>query len=164
MSMLDYEIAVEKIADYAALQDFSGMKPNTIVVAAEQILGYPFPETYRRFLSEWGAGSFGSSEIYGIVNDDFEHSSVPNGIWYTLKLRMESFIPPTLVAIYDVGDGELFCLDLSAMHDNEAPIVTFTPGGSLDQRREQIAEDFGRFFLDIVQREIGYFEEEANNP
>ncbi len=36
------------------------------------------------YLKTFGAGNFGAQEIYGIINADFENSSVPDAIWYTL--------------------------------------------------------------------------------
>lgn len=161
MSIQDYKVATELVSNYLDIADFVGPRPQSLIVAAEKILGVTFPQSYRRFLQDYGAGSFGSAEVYGVLHENFEESGVPDGIWLTLQLREEGDFPATLVVIYSVGDGELFCLDTGLSSDNEAPVVTFTPGGSLDQRRELIAEDFGLFFLDLVQQEIGYLKNET---
>lgn len=156
MSIQDFEQAQRLMAIYPILQDFEGPKSEDLLLAAERAIGEKFPFTYRRFLRQYGAGAFGSSEIYGVIHQNFENSSIPDSIWYTLQLRQKQLIPLQLIVIYDLGDGELFCLDLDAMKGGEAPVVTFTPGGPLNQQRELIAEDFGQFFLDLIQQEISY--------
>jgi len=65
-------------------------------------------------LIEHGAGSFGSSEVYGVVGTGFDESSVPDGIWYTLSERKESNLPSTMVVIFNDGTGDLFCIDSAA--------------------------------------------------
>jgi len=159
MSMHDYEEAVKIMAKYPDKQSFVGPRPESLIQAAERALGLGFPPTYRRFLLEYGAGGFGSSEICGVIDDDFEHSSVPDAIWYTLIERSEARLPNDLIVIYEVGDGELFCLDLGAKENEEAPVVAYQPGIPPEkqgrERREIIAKDFGEFLLQIVQREVG---------
>lgn len=155
MSMRDYEEAVKIITKYPAKQSFVGPRPESLIQAAEKRLGLEFPPTYRRFLLEYGAGSFGSSEICGVIDYDFEHSSVPDAIWYTLIERNEARLPNELIVIYEVGDGELLCLDLGAKESGEAPVVAYQPGLPPEkQSKEVIAKDFGEFLLQIVQREV----------
>jgi hypothetical protein len=102
----------------------------------------------------FGAGNFGAQEIYGIINDDFEHSSVPDAIWFTLSERKEINLPPNLLVIYDTGSDELFCLNFNDNND-EPTIVSFVPGMDVEsQPYEIIAKDFGDFLLDLVMQEI----------
>jgi antitoxin YobK len=63
-----------------------------------------FPPTYRRFLLEYGAGNVRSTEIYGVMDDDFENSSVPDAIWHNLTTRREGY-SEGLFSFYAVGDG-----------------------------------------------------------
>jgi len=61
-------------------------------------------------------------------------------------------LPKILLPVFDLGDGELFCLDLRVDEAKEAKVVGFTPGySSAEQSLEIIAEDFGKFFLDQIQ-------------
>ena len=66
-----------------------GKQSEEIIVSAEKKIGYHFPPTYRNFLIKYGAGNIGSSEIYGVISRDFENSSIPDAVWYALKMRKE---------------------------------------------------------------------------
>src|SRR5437764_12396518 len=88
MPVSDYEEATELIAEHRVLADFVVPRDEALVGAAEEALSVQFPPSYRRFLREFGAGSFGGQEIYGVIDDaDFEHSSIPDAVWNTLSLR-----------------------------------------------------------------------------
>ncbi len=156
MGFAEYERAVALMSEHGDMQDFVGPRPQQLVDAAENRLGLHFPPSYRRFLVEHGAGSFGSSEIYGVIDENFDQSSVPNGVWYTLSERKEWSLPLAMVVIFNDGNGDLFCLDCAATRpDGEAPVVRYQPGVAAGvQRPELIARDFGSFVLDLVQGEI----------
>ena len=123
---------------------------------AEVKLGLTFTGLYLDYLQTFGAGNFGAQEIYGIINADFENSSVPDAIWYTLTERRETNLPSNLLVIYDTGSDELFCLDFNQLDNNGEPrVVSFLPGVRLEsQTYEVIANDFGDFLLDLVKQEI----------
>jgi antitoxin YobK len=107
------------------------------------------------FLKTFGAGNFGSQEIYGIVHDDFENSSVPDAIWCTLTERKEIDLPHHLLIIYHTGFEEFFCLDFSQQDTyGEPPVVAFVPGVDNDkQQYEVIAKDLGDFLLYLINLE-----------
>ena len=69
--MQDYEAAVARMLEHPAEMDFVAPRDETLVARAEDATGQRFPPTYRRFLRDFGAGAFGSQELYGIVDDDF---------------------------------------------------------------------------------------------
>ncbi|BBW97006.1 SMI1/KNR4 family protein [Geobacillus icigianus] len=118
-------------------------------------LGLKFIGSYLDFLLSFGAGNFGSQEIFGIISSDFENSSVPDAIWYTLTERREGNLPSNLLIIYDTGSDEVFCLDFNKIDNNEPKVVSFFLGVDLDnQKYEIIANDFGSFLLDLVKREL----------
>jgi hypothetical protein len=79
MTMRDYEAARKMLLEHGGLADFAGPRDEGLIEQAEQVLGLRFPPTYRRFLREFGSGSFGGTEIYGVVDDDFEGSGIPDG-------------------------------------------------------------------------------------
>jgi antitoxin YobK len=149
MPVSDYEEAAELIAEHRVLADFVGPRDEALVRAAEEALGVQFPPSYRRFLREFGAGSFGGQEIYGVIDADFEHSSIPDAVWNTLSLRRDEDIPADLVAIYATGDGEQLCVQSGS---SETPILAIWPGSG--DAPEVIASDFGLWFKDIVEGEI----------
>lgn len=155
MSMLDYEKAAKLVIENPHLADFVGPRPKSLIEAAEQALSVHFPPTYRRFLVEFGAGGFGSEQIYGVVHENFEESCAPDGIWWTLQDRKNWQLPPSLIAIYDMGDGEVFYLDLATIEEGEAPVIVYDAAYMPEeQSREIIANDFGEFFFDLVQDQI----------
>ncbi|MFZ6018220.1 MAG: SMI1/KNR4 family protein [Chloroflexota bacterium] len=161
MSMQDYEKARELIEEAVRmsgiLSTFVGPKPEKLVNFAQERLSVKFPETYRRFLLEYGAGGIGSFEIYGIIQEDFENHDYRHldVVWLTLKERTVSNLPNYLLPIFDLGDGELFCLDFRKKEGNEVKVVGFTPGYSSPQQSlDVVAEDFGKLFFDLVQSEL----------
>lgn len=159
MGMKEYKQAVEIMNQYVELMDFVGPRSESLIAAAEKALEIRFPATYRRFLSEYGAGAFGSDEIYGIIDADFEKSAVPDAIWFTLLERKNWGLSSNLIAIYDADDGELFCLNVEKMPSEEAPIITYQPAyPPEEQRLEIIAKDFGEFLLQIAQRQVDWKE------
>ncbi|MFC4775750.1 SMI1/KNR4 family protein [Paenibacillus sp. GCM10023252] len=144
-----YQNAVNRIKQHPELSDFNGGVPEEIVVKAEKLLGLKFPESYRDFLLQFGVGNFGFIEIYGIINDDFYNSGVPDAVWYTLQEREEVNFPLNLIVIHDTSGGELFCLDTSQPN---APVVTYHIGYDIEvQTYEVIANDFGEFLLERVE-------------
>lgn len=125
-----------------------------MIKAAERNLSVEFPQTYRKFLQEFGSCGLGSFEIYGLVSDNFINSGIPDVVWLTNKGREEWGLPKYLIPIYDLGDGEWFCIDLRTLKEGEANIVPYTPGySSSDQYIEKVADDFGALLLYLVKQE-----------
>ena len=73
MSMKDLDKAFELIERNDDQADFDGPKSDSLLVKAEQTLGFPFPATYRTFLSRLGCGGIAGAEFYGVINDEFEN-------------------------------------------------------------------------------------------
>lgn len=155
MSMQDYEMASRLIMQNPELNDFVGPRNETLVETAEKTLELKFPPTYRRFLLEYGAGNFGSLEVFGIIDENFEMSSVPDAIWYTLTEREEANLPPELIVIYENGRGGLFCLNLGMREGGDAYVTSYISGHPIEEQpHEIIAKDFGEFLLTHVQYEL----------
>lgn len=151
MSLENYNKALKIIENNKKMCHFAGPRSEKLLTFAEETLGIEFSPLYRDFLKRFGAGNFGSQEIYGVIDEDFENSSVPDAIWFTLTEREEGGFPSNLLVIYDNGE-ELFCLDNNKRNlYNEPAIVSYIPGQDLHlQLFETIAEDFGDFLLDLV--------------
>jgi hypothetical protein len=146
----DYERAVDLMSKHSELLDFDGPKDDDLIVAAEQALRLTFPRDYRRFVAELGAGSFGGTEVYGVIDADFVNSSIPDAIWNTLTLR-ERGLPPNIVAFHATGNGE----ELGLVSDTPSggPVIAVLPGAD-DADPEVVADDFGSWLLQAVAREI----------
>jgi antitoxin YobK len=154
MGMEEYEAAVRLMEAQPHLREFAGPRPESLVRKAEQRLGFRFPPTYRRFLLEYGAGNFGSAEIFGVIGDDFDRSAVPDGVWYTLKERTAIGLPGNLMVICNDGMGNLGCLEAIQEEEREGAVILYRPGARVDnQARETLASDFGDFLLELVEGE-----------
>jgi hypothetical protein len=132
---------LERNAEWA---DVSGPKDEELVAKAEQYLDLKLPNSYRDFLRRWGTLSVGPDEFYGVIDEDFETSSVPDAVWFTAKKRRELQLPHELVPVFNADGDEYYCLDTSRMDDShECPVVTWDVSG----RRvvEQRAPTFGDF-------------------
>ncbi len=147
MSIKHYELAKQLIENDGS-GDFEGAKPETLVAKAEAALGQTFPPSYRRFLLELGCGDINGLEIFGLINDQFENSSIPNGIWLTLDLRKNIGLPPQYIVIGDDGDQTFYALDTGTKDPaGEAPVLAMMPDGTM----EQLAPSFGTYLLQSVK-------------
>lgn len=151
-------ISIEKyqqarqLIEKAGVGDFEGAKPESLVAKAEAALGLAFPPSYRRFLAELGCGDVNGLEVFGLINDKFENSTVPNGIWLTLRERQDIDLNPAYVLIGEGGDGTYYSLDTRlAGKDGEAPVVRLSVDG---KQSEKVAESFGEYFLEAVRNVV----------
>jgi antitoxin YobK len=142
MSLQDLQSAFDLIAEYGG-GDFEGEKEASLIEEAEKALGIAFPPTYKKFLAKFGCGDIEGLEIYGLISDDFENSSVPDAVWLTLDER-KSGLPDHLILVYATGDGGYYALDTSqANEDGECPVVAYELNGQV----EKVADDYGSFLL-----------------
>lgn len=156
MSNRTYKKAKKIISKNEDLADFEGEKSAALITKAEAAVSLKFTGSYLDYLQTFGAGNFGSEEVYGIIDEDFEDSSVPDAIWYTLTLRKSIGLPANLRAIYDTAGEEIVCLDFQKMDATGEPkVVALDLGYALnDQTFEVIADDFGDFLLELVEEEL----------
>jgi hypothetical protein len=148
MSMQNYEAAKELI-EQSGGGDFEGPKPELLVSKAEAALGVKFPPSYRRFLLDMGCGDINGVEVFGLINDNFEKSTLPNGIWLTLAERGTIGLSPAYVIVGDGGDGTYYALDTrKADAAGENPVVRLSVDG---KQSEQVAESFGSYFLNAIR-------------
>ena len=136
---------------------FLGARDDEIVSAVEQELGLQFPPSYRMFVRRLGAGSFGSSEFYGVIDRDIAESGIPDAAWVTLRMRSEGGLAPTFLVVGSDGMGAYYVLDAAKdIGAHESPVYVWEPGRSSSQSSlEVLAEDFGSYFLDVARRESG---------
>lgn len=154
MSMKEAEQAFELIENQKSKR-FSGIKPDSLILKAQQALGITFPPTYRAFLSRYGCGHVAGEEFYGVVDDDFENSSVPDAVWLTLDER-KSGTPNSLVIVASTGDGGYYAIDLDKKNnEEESPVVEWWPGiPNAEGNRRVVAADFGTFLLQQVRAAV----------
>jgi len=149
MSMADLERAFDLIAAHQEDADFAGPRDEQLIRLAEQALEVSFPPSYRRFLLQFGCGDIAGVEIYGLVDGNFSASTVPNGIWLSLKLRRTAKLPLSYVLISATGDGAYCALDTARRDESgESPVVLWSRGPG--NKPEPISSDFGKFLLDEI--------------
>ncbi len=151
MASAELQEAIAILDAHPSKAHFAGPRAPELVRLAEQALGCTFPADYRSFVKRYGAGNFGAFEVYGVIGDDFQNSSVPNGIWLTLDERRSAGLPSDLAIIASRGDGDWYCVRLS----NGGPVILYQPGyPANEQRGEVIAGSFGEFFLDELKAQL----------
>lgn len=147
MSMQNFERVRELIEENGG-GDFEGAKPESLVAKAEAALGVKFPPSYRQFLLDFGCGGINGVEVFGLINDNFEKSTVPNGIWLTLNERRSIGLDPAYVIIGDGGDGTYYALDARQVDSyGESPVMRLSVDG---KQSEKVANDFGSYLLNAV--------------
>jgi len=148
MSEKDLEKVFELFEDLES--DFSGSKSEELILKAEKALGKTLPKTYRQFLSKYGCGDIEGVEFYGIINDDFINSSVPDAVWLTLCERKEG-LPESLIIISATGNGYYYAIETSITdNQGENPVVLY----GMDRIIETVASDFGEFALKLIKSEL----------
>jgi hypothetical protein len=152
MSVEDIEKAFELIESHNIQTDFDGPKPADLLEKAEDALNLSFPASYRAFLNRFGCGGVSGEEFYGIVNDDFINSSVPDAIWVTLDERKMFNLPKSHIIVSSTGDGGYYAIDCSkSSGENESPVVEWWAGPQL---QKEVAKDFGEFFLRSIREAL----------
>jgi hypothetical protein len=138
-----------RIIENSSTADFDGKKDEALIDSAENFLGLKFPLTYREFLRTLGCGGIKGKEFYGVIDDDFESSSIPDAIWLTDNERKTSNLSKSLVLIGQSIEG-YYALDTARMKNGECPVVDALPVGKPEEF-EVIASDFGTFFLNEIR-------------
>jgi hypothetical protein len=128
---------------------FVGPRDELLIQEAEEALSLKFPPSYRQFLLDFGCGSINGNEFYGIINSNFEKSTIPNGIWLTLNNRKVAKLPNNLILIAQGYDGYL-ALDENQKDDlGEFPIIEWI-GGNPNNSNKIIYKDFGVYILEML--------------
>lgn len=146
--MHQIEEALNIIAEHPELATFAGPRDRELVARAEEALGGSFPPSYRSFIEQLGAGNFGAFEVYGVVNQDFQNSAVPNGVWLTLSERADETVSGGTILIGSTGDGGYYALDLG---DQDGAVSIIWPGS---EAAEVVSDDFGSFLLEGVKQQL----------
>lgn len=119
---------MEVICEYDDFDMYKAISSKSIL-KAEDLLGFKIMGDYLYFLKNYGTVSINGEEIYGITDDDFLNSSIPNGIWLTLQERKDMNLPNNLLIIADDYFGGYVCLDYANLNAfNEPNVVIYNSG------------------------------------
>lgn len=156
MSMKEYNEAKKIIEENEDMIDAFEGASDVLISKAECALGVMFPSDFKKYLSDYGALDFGSSELYGLFREDFENSGVPDAVWATLHERKLISMPDYLVVVYNSDRGELYCLNYNKLNKENTPVITsYYPGFDEEvQEHEELYNNFGEFILDMVTEEL----------
>ncbi|RJG36790.1 SMI1/KNR4 family protein [Motilimonas pumila] len=140
-----YKKATKLIDKYKSEAYFIGKRDNSIISKAEESLGFFLPPSYLLFVSNYGAGSFCGEEFYGITNENFENSSIPNAVWLTLNSRKKYNLPDELILIMGLDDGSYYAISTNKEDKEiEGWVVLWSP---IDEDISIIDNSFGEFFF-----------------
>ncbi|CAN7328376.1 SMI1/KNR4 family protein [Phenylobacterium sp. LjRoot164] len=129
--------------DRLAFGDFVGPRDERMVAQAEAALGGEFPPSFREFTRQLGAGSYGSFEVYGLIDNTFGGPG-PDAVWVTLSERHNGSVPNDAVIVGDSGDGGWYWERLGA---EDGPIFLTSAGGAT----QQVASSFADYLSDRLQ-------------
>ena len=156
MSYSDYRKAVDLIERNKHIEDIKLFpQTDTDIQKAESILSIKFPRSYKDFLSKYGIFISDITYIYGFKNikfDSYVHSNIISRALDERKINEDPCFPLSFVPIYDLGNGELFCLDTAKLNsEGECPMVCWS-FGNIDSIDDDFGKDFGEFFFNMVSR------------
>lgn len=123
---------------------------------AEKLLNVNFPRSYREFMSKYGMLSYGSADIYGLDDEqDYSKYRYYNIVCNVLRERTtyeqeDTQYPLSFIPIYDLGNGENFCLDTAKMNDEGECSLMAWYFGRIESLKNDVGEDFGEFLLKFV--------------
>jgi len=124
---------------------------NEEIIDAERQLGVTLPESYRRFLREFGWGEVGHCDLFGLG------AGVPGHLELVEMVESErtDYMPLTpehLVPIMNDGGGNLYCLDTARITGGDCPVVIH------DHELDEI-DDVAETFLAWLAEELRSAEE-----
>ncbi len=127
--------------------EFTGGVSEEVIQKAERTLNLTFPESYRSFLKEFGAGDVGGEVVFGLLENERENSDLD--MLKITQVEHDYKMPKHMVVIfYNAFDDCLYCLDTSRMIEGECPMMRVSSDYA---DIEEVAESFGEFLLDLVE-------------
>jgi len=161
MSYKNFEKALEK-AKECKDYEIKGETSTEVVKKAEELFGYKLSRQNYEFFNKLGHMDLYGAEFYGIVKDDFSGTYTGCAIEATLKDRIDYNLPSEWLTIYDFDDGYMGYLDYSQLNENsEPPVIIAIYNGKEYVVSEKLAEDFGEFLLNFVEKHLA--NQEDNN-
>ncbi|GEK34574.1 SMI1/KNR4 family protein [Kurthia sibirica] len=155
-----YELIKNNLLKYPDELEFFPNVTQELIEKFEKELNIELKGSYKQFLLDFGYLSFGSLEIFGIPNKKVvkQNEDCTNALVCTMESRKEINLSENLLVIYNFGNGELYCLDISY----ETPkVVAIWDEISEDMKNppitEIVADSFEDFLEEYVNEEIKDF-------
>jgi len=158
--MEKYELIKQKILKYPDELEFFPNVTQELIEKFEKELNIELKGSYKQFILDFGYLSFGALEIFGIPNKKIlkQNEDCTNALACTIESRKEINLNKNLLIIYNLGNGELYCLDLSYKIPKVVSIWDEIPeNGQVPPITEIIADSFEDFLEEVVNEEIKDF-------
>lgn len=158
--MEKYELIKRNILKYPDELEFFPNVNQELIGKFEKELNIELKGSYKQFLLDFGYLSFESLEIFGIPNKKIlkQNEDCTNALVCTMESRKEINLSENLLIIYNFGNGELYCLDMSYKTPKVVSIWDEIPeDGQVPPITEIIAESFEAFLEEVVNEEIKGF-------
>lgn len=150
--MTKAETLIDAHQDFA---DFDGTLGQENIIKAAGLLGLSFPAPYAHFLSKFGVGAFGATEIYGLIDGNIPANSVPCAVFATLSERQsDGSFPQDFIVIQSSGFGPLYCLATSEMVNGDCPVRVWNYLPVVRDSETLVSTSFAGHLLKIVEDEI----------
>lgn len=166
MSCQKIDAALEKIKEKNMIFESSGKKSKETLIKTQEILECKFPMSYLYFLENLGNFSFGSFQVFGLLNDEVLKLRESGIVYGTIDDRNKFNLPYYIIILDDdLGNGDSYALDLSKMNNQkECPVIIWpSTGFQYSPHLEIVATDFGSWFFEQVERQIEWKLEESEN-
>lgn len=132
-----------------------GGKTEEEIEKSEKMLNVIFSNQCREFYLKYGYLSFYGNEIFGIDPNDSSGLLEGNSVAYALNDREEYNLPKEWIPIYNFDDGNMAYLDYTSLNAEKEPrVIMAFYNGEKYEIVEKVAEDFGDFILQLVQKQV----------
>jgi cell wall assembly regulator SMI1 len=147
---MPYEDLSKQLREYPGHKEFGHAAAQADISTAEATLGTKLPESYKAFLREFGWGGVDSWELFGVGR------GVPNyldlvRITESERTLAHPHIPAALIPILNDGFGNHYCLDTSALHEGECPVVFWDHEKGTGQKPEVVSPRFDLWLPDMLR-------------
>lgn len=130
--------------------------PEALIKECEDAIGFSLPESYRKFLLEYGFGGVEDVEYCGLVDGKLTEEDFLNAYWITLTVRQQFQLPSDLLVIRELEDSAV-CLLLSQMEGEECPVILWDFSEDIQRQQKKpyiLANSFGEYYLQCIQEII----------
>ena len=129
---------------------FVGGVSDDWIEKAAAALGVEFPPSFIRFLRQYGGGSIGREQIYGLLGVEFEDACGPDIVYNTRFERREFQIPDSYICLLDNDGDEIFYLDTSTESDSgENPVLRVNE--EEPDNPEKYYDNFAQYLLKRIE-------------
>lgn len=132
--------------------DFAGPASEAMIQMAEAQLGVTFPNSYKAFLTRFGAAGCTGFDAAGLFVQDNDEAPMWSDV-VRLNRSKHREIPRECIEISDDGTDYKYYLDTRRLNDDgECPVVVLGPGAEY----VVVAENFVDFVIRRVNHQIEF--------